>query len=86
MPTSLKSHRPGEIPSIKILRALVPHFCINSFCLIVLVGLVKGQSVLKKARSLFMIHAQERFSDKTARGTQICTKDFSPCLNEQTRR
>ena len=57
MAPALKGHRAREIPSIKILRALEPHFRINSLRLIVLVGLVKGQSFFEQIGSLFVVHA-----------------------------
>jgi hypothetical protein len=57
MSTPLKSHRPGEIPGIEILRALTPHPGINPLRLVVLVGLVKRQCLLKKIGSLFVVHA-----------------------------
>jgi hypothetical protein len=54
---ALKGHRPREIPSIKIPRTLAPHLGINPFRLVVLVGFVKRQCLLKKIGSLFVVHA-----------------------------
>ena len=52
---ALKGHCPRKIPGIEILRTLTPHLGINPFRLVVLVGLVKRQCLLKKIGSLFVI-------------------------------
>jgi hypothetical protein len=56
VPSTLKSHSPGEIPRIKILRAFAPNPRVNEIRLIVLLGLMERQSFLEEVDSLFVVH------------------------------
>ena len=64
VPPALKGHCSREIPGIEILGTFTPYLGINPFRLVVLVGFVKRQSLLKKVGSLFVVHSLWIICDK----------------------